>query len=58
MTFFLLLQGFIVDDKDKATHVILSAPPAQQNDGKLSYYYWNSKDKNVIITKSLVEKYK
>lgn len=32
-----LFQGFIVDDKDKATHIIVSAPPAQQNDGILDF---------------------
>lgn len=30
----------------------------EEVNGKISYYYWNTKDKDIIITKSLVDKYK
>jgi hypothetical protein len=47
-----LLNLYFIFIKNQYKHLV------EEVDGKLSYYYWNSKDKNVIITKSLVEKYK
>lgn len=47
-----LLNLYFIFLKNQYKHLV------EEIDGKLSYYYWNTKDKKIIITKSLVDKYK